>query len=144
MTAVEQEVRSQESGVRSNRAPAPTFEDLIVWQKSHAWVWAAYCFSDGFPPREIYGLTSQMRRAATSIPTNVAEGYGRETTGAYIQFLRVSQGSLKELETLILLVEKVETLETAKSELLMSECERVGKMLRNLIRALQAKQTTDR
>jgi len=105
---------------------------------------SCYRVTRDFPLDENYGLTSQMRRAATSIPTNVAEGYGRETTGAYIQFLRVSQGSLKELETLILLAEKVETLETAKSELLMNECERVGKMLRNLIRALQAKQTTDR
>jgi len=121
-----------------------SYRELDVWQVGMALAESCHRVTRDFPQAEIYGLTSQMRRAATSIPTNVAEGYGRETTGAYIQFLRVSQGSLKELETLILLVEKVETLETAKSELLMSECERVGKMLRNLIRALQAKQTTDR
>jgi four helix bundle protein len=70
---------------------------------------AEMCYRNtkGFPREEAYGMTSQIRCAAASIPANVAEGYGRESTGAYIQFLRVAQGSLKELESHLMLAERV-------------------------------------
>ena len=73
--------------------------DLIVWQKSMDLAVAAYRVTSSFPLEERYGLTSQIRRSSASIPANIAEGYGRESAGAYTQQLRVAQGSLKELET---------------------------------------------
>ena len=82
-------------------------------------------------------MTAQIRRAAASIPANIAEGNGREHTGSYIQFLRVSQGSLKELETHVLLAQTVELMEQADAEQILDMSEQVGKLLRSLIRALQ-------
>lgn len=70
------------------------------------------------------------------MPANIAEGYGRETTGSYAQFLRIAQGSLKELETHIMLSENVELLTKQRAAPMLESCERVSKMLRNLIRAL--------
>jgi four helix bundle protein len=84
-----------------------------------------------------------MRRSASSIPANVAEGYGRETTPMFIQFLRVAQGSLKELETHIMLAERVPSrLRSGAGAPLLADCDRIGRMLRNLIRSLQAKDNT--
>ena len=101
---------------------------------------AANCYREtkSFPRHEIYGMTSQIRRSAASIPANVAEGYGRESTGSYVQFLRVAQGSLKELETHLMLCERVELMTLSQASELLETCERVSKMLRNLIRALPA------
>lgn len=98
-----------------------------------------YRATKSFPRDELYGMSSQIRRAATSIPANIAEGYGRETTAAYINFLRISQGSLKELETLLLLANSVDLLDKSACDRLVGECEDVGRPLRALIRALQAK-----
>ena len=98
-----------------------------------------YRITRSFPRDEIYGLTSQIRRSASSVPANIAEGYGRENTGSFIQFLRVAQGSLKELETHLMLAERVEILASEQALPLLSDCDRIGKMLRNLIRALQSR-----
>ena len=116
-----------------------SYRDLDVWQV--AMTLAEMCYHDtkDFPRDEVYGMTSQIRRAATSIPANIAEGYGRESTGAYIQFLRVAQGSVKELETHLMLAERVRLMSLENSEKSLAECERVSKMLRNLIRSLEAK-----
>ena len=78
------------------RAPARTFEDLIVWQKAHAFVLAVYRLSREFPREEIYGLTSQLRRAAVSIPANIAEGFKRRGRLDKARFLNVAEGSLEE------------------------------------------------
>jgi four helix bundle protein len=100
---------------------------------------AALCYQKtrSFPRTEAFGMTAQIRRSAASIPANIAEGNGRENTGAYIQFLRISQGSLKELETHVLLAETVELMDKADAEQLLEMTEQVGKLLRSLIRALQ-------
>jgi len=99
---------------------------------------AANCYREtrSFPRDEIYGMTAQIRRSAASIPANVAEGYGRDSTGSYVQFLRIAQGSLKELETHLMLCERVELMNSNQATALLETCERVSKMLRNLIRAL--------
>jgi four helix bundle protein len=76
-----------------------SFKDLIVWQKSMELVEKVYKITESFPTKEQFGLISQMRRAAVSIPSNIAEGYGRNSTGSYIQFLSIARGSLLELET---------------------------------------------
>jgi len=80
-----------------------SFKDLIVWQKGIELVNEIYKVTKHFPKEELYGLTSQIRRAAISIPANIAEGWGRGTTKNYIQFLEISRGSLYELETLIII-----------------------------------------
>jgi len=100
---------------------------------------ACYEHTRLFPRDEMFGLTAQMRRSATSVPANIAEGHGRETPGAFVQFLRTAQGSLKELETHILLSTRVGLLQKPSSAQLMAQCDELGRMLRGLIRSLQAK-----
>jgi four helix bundle protein len=89
-------LRSRESGVRSQRAPARTFEDLIVWQKAHAWVLGVYRFTDVFPTKEMYSLTSQFRRSAISVPANIAEGFKKSGVADKKRFMNIAQGSLEE------------------------------------------------
>ena len=116
-----------------------SYRDLIVWQRSMDLAESCYKITAAFPKEELYGLTSQIRRAAVSVPSNIAEGNGRENTGAYIQFLRISQGSLKELETQLLLASRIGITAQDRSGLVLEECEEIGKMLRSLIRSLQSK-----
>ena len=99
-----------------------------------------YDITRNFPREEIYGLTSQMRRAAVSVPTNIAEGYGREYQNDYIRFPRVAQDSLKELETHLLLALWVELITTKAEQPILAQCESTGKLLRALLRALQRHQ----
>lgn len=98
-----------------------------------------YSFTRGFPKEELYGLTSQIRRASVSIPANIAEGYGRENPGDYARFLQIAQGSLKELETLILLSKEVGIAESTTIEAPLSLADRIGRMLRSLIRSIQSR-----
>ncbi len=98
---------------------------------------SCYRLAGRFPRDELFGLTSQIRRASASIPANIAEGHGRENTGSFVQSLRISQGSLKELETHLLLAERVGIVDQVDLEAVLSRCESLGKMLRALIRSLQ-------
>jgi four helix bundle protein len=116
-----------------------SYRDLDVWQVSMSLTERAYAETRSSPKEELFGMTGQIRRSAASIPANIAEGYGRERTASFIQFLRVAQGSAKELETHLLLSERVGLLASAPAQALLSDCERVSKMLRNLIRSLEAK-----
>ena len=116
-----------------------SYRDLIVWQQAMALAASCYKATKSFPASEVYGMTSQIRRSAASIPANIAEGNGRENTGAYIHSLRIAQGSLKELETHVLLAETVELMQKPDAEQLLVACESVGKLLRALIRSLQEK-----
>jgi four helix bundle protein len=102
---------------------------------------SCYRVTRRFPREELFGLTSQVRRSAASVPANVAEGHGREHTGSFVQHLRISQGSLKELETHLLLSERVGILPAADLQPVLAQCESLGKMLRALIRSLQDKST---
>lgn len=76
-----------------------TYRDLLVWQKSMSLVTEIYHVSGKFPPTEVYGLVSQVRRSAVSLPSNIAEGYGRNATGDYKRFLQIALASLFELQT---------------------------------------------
>jgi four helix bundle protein len=116
-----------------------SYRDLVVWQTAMALAEDCYRLTRAFPKEETFGLTSQIRRAASSIAANIAEGHGREGTASFIQFLRIAQGSTKELETHILLSESVGLLTREPQELLLSRCNEIGKMLRSLIRTLQEK-----
>jgi len=118
-----------------------SYRDLRVWQDAMSLAESCYRLTAQFPRDELFGLTSQVRRAAASIPANVAEGHGRENTGSFVQSLRISQGSLKELETHLLLAERVGILAASDLEPVIGRCESLGKMLRALIRSLQDKST---
>ncbi len=85
------------------RVPAKTFQDLIVWQKAHQFVLAVYRYTDNFPKSEIYGLTSQFRRAAISIAANIAEGFKKKGLADKARFMNVSQGSVEECRYYLIL-----------------------------------------
>jgi four helix bundle protein len=117
-----------------------SYRDLKIWQAAVDLAESIYSLSRDFPKSELYGLTAQMRRSAVSIAANIAEGHGRETTGAFIQFLRVTQGSLKELETHLILAGRLDLASQYETEKLLAECDEIGRMVRSLIRSLQEKQ----
>ena len=86
-----------------NRALAKSFTDLVVWQKAHALVLAIYRLTDAFPKSELYGLTSQLRRAAISIPANIAEGFRKRGLADKLRFYNIAQGSLEETRYYLIL-----------------------------------------
>jgi four helix bundle protein len=99
----------------------------------------SYAATKAFPKDELYGMTAQIRRCSTSIAANIAEGYGRDSDGSFIQFLRISHGSLKELETHIILSERVGIMPPATAAEFLESTDEVGKMLRGLITAVSEK-----
>src|SRR5439155_18249577 len=114
-----------------------SYRDLLVWQKAIALVTEIYRATRSFPKEEVYGLTSQMRRAAVSIPSNIAEGQARLTKGEFRQFLGQAKGSLAELDTQLVIAQHLGFL--ADSEPLSGRLSEVGRMLNGLIASL----TTD-
>ena len=117
-----------------------SYQDLDVWRIAVDLTEECYRLAAYFPRDEAYGLSAQIKRAAVSVPANIAEGYGRDQTGSYLQFLRISLGSLRELETHLIIVERVGLASGPSLTNARQMCDRVGRMLRNLIRALEAKQ----
>ena len=115
------------------------FKELKVWQKSYNLCLKVYKITKKFPKTEVYSLTSQMRRAALSIPCNIAEGYGRKTTPDYLRFLYMSYGSICELETQILLSGDLEYIETESLSELQSDIGEVERMLKALIKSIERK-----
>ena len=116
-----------------------SYRDLRVWENSMQLAKQCCFLTREFPREEIYGMTSQIRRAAASIPANIAEGSGRESTGDYVRFLRIAQGSLKELETHLILSTEVGLTRSENTELLLRTADEIGRMLRSLIRSLESK-----
>ena len=123
-----------------DQAKVETYRDLRVWQEAMALAEACYRLTREFPKEEMFGMTSQVRRSAASIAANIAEGYGRDQTRPFIHFLRMAQGSLKELETHLLLAERVMFAAAATLQPLLSSCDTLSKMLRSLIRSLQRRE----
>ena len=117
-------------------AKVESYRDLLVWQQAVDLAVSIYDATRGWPREELYGLTSQVRRAAASIPANIAEGYGRETRPSYEHFLRVAQGSLKELETHLLIAQRIGLDTSNKLGPLLTASESVRKLLRLLLRRL--------
>ena len=113
-----------------------THKDLDVWKEAMSLVKEIYSLTTNFPKEETYGLASQMRRAAVSIPSNIAEGAARNSGKEFIQFLYVSLGSLAELETQLLLSRELGFL---KNEGINGSIERIRKMLLGLIKHLKGK-----
>lgn len=112
--------------------------DLDVWKKSISLVTEIYSLTKGFPPEEIYGLTSQMRRAAVSVPSNIAEGAARKSSKEFLQFLHISLGSLAELETQLHIACNLRYLQDDHSA--VCEVVRIRQMIHGLANAIQGKQ----
>jgi four helix bundle protein len=111
-------------------------KDLMVWQRSMDLVEAVYRVTAKMPVNEQFGLTAQMRRAAVSVPSNIAEGYGRQATGEYRHHLAICRGSLLELETQLLICRRLEYLSVPETELVLDEIVQISKMLGSLISKL--------
>lgn len=121
-----------------------SYRDLKVWQMGMNLAECSYQLSASMPAGEKFGLVSQIRRASVSVPANIAEGYGRESRGAYVLFLKTARGSLHELETLLLVAIRVGILEQGRCETAFSVADQLGRMLTALIRSLQKRKGDSR
>jgi four helix bundle protein len=117
-----------------------TYRDLLTWQKSMALVTEIYRLSKSFPKDETYGLTSQMRRCAVSVPSNIAEGYGRNSISDYIRFLYIAIASLYELQTRIEIALNLQYLSKTGFDKLYESSREIERMLSSLTRKLNGKQ----
>lgn len=116
-----------------------SFKDLFVWQKGIELVNEIYKLTKQFPKEELYCLTSQIRRAAISVPSNIAEGWGRGTTKNYIQFLEIARGSLYETNTLIIISYNQDYVNKEICDKIEEKINEIGRMLNTLIAKLESK-----
>ncbi len=110
------------------------FTDLVVWQEGHLLVLDTYKFSEIFPQKEIFGLTNQMRRAAVSVTSNIAEGFSRQSVKEKIQFYSIAKGSLTELQSQLLVAKDVGFLRKEDYSILSDRADIVGRLLTGFIR----------
>jgi four helix bundle protein len=113
------------------------FKDLIIWQKGMEIAEKCYFLTLLFPKNELYGMVQQIRRCGVSIPANIAEGYGRRYTGEYIRFLNIAQGSVNELETHLILSQRVGLCEKKEAELILNLLKEESRMIISLIKKLE-------
>ena len=118
-----------------------TYRELLVWQKSMLLVIEIYKLSKSFPKDESYGLTSQIRRCAVSVPSNIAEGYGRNSTSDYIRFLNIATGSLYELQTDMEIALNLRYTDNRNFDKLYESSREIERMLSSLIRKLSNRGT---
>ena len=116
-----------------------SFRDLRVWRQAMELVFAVYQETRSFPREEIYGLTAQMRRAAVSVPSNIAEGKGMNSDPEFKRFLYHARGSLMELQTQILIAQELQYLSKEKAESLLERCTATGRSLAGLINSLKGR-----
>lgn len=116
-----------------------TYKDLEVWQKSIVFVTDIYNQTNNFPKEEMYGLVSQLRRSAVSVPSNIAEGSARQSNKEYIQFLYIALGSLVELDTQLIIAENIKFISNETLSDLQIKMEEIGKMLNGLIKYRKTK-----
>ncbi len=117
--------------------PIRSFEDLIVWQKSVDMCQTIYEVSAQFPSDERFGLVSQIRRSAVSIPSNIAEGYGRGTPAEYSRFLRVARGSLYEVETQLIIAARLGFIPADRFKEIRELTKECGRILAGLLRSIE-------
>jgi four helix bundle protein len=122
--------------------PLRSYQDLIGWKKSMTLVSGIYRCTQSFPKEEIYGLTSQLRRAAVSIPSNIAEGQGRLSRGEFKQFLGHAKGSVFEVETQLLIARDLGYLSEAGAKTLVDQVKEVGRILSGLLSSLDREKTS--
>jgi len=116
------------------RKPARSFRDLIVWQKAHQLVLAVYTNTKGFPKEEVYGLTSQIRRSASSVAANIAEGFKKKGNADKLRFYNISQGSLSETEYHLILADDLHYGEMTQLKI---QAEEVSKLLESYMDAIR-------
>jgi four helix bundle protein len=136
MKAEAKATRQQGSKV-SIMSQVNSYRDLIVWQKAMNLVTEVYSISQSFPSSEMYGLTSQIRRCAVSIPSNIAEGYGRHSTADYRRFLQISVGSLFELQTQIEIAQNLHYISKEIFDTFFEKTKELDRMLCSLITKLK-------
>ncbi|HVT90849.1 MAG TPA: four helix bundle protein [Tepidisphaeraceae bacterium] len=117
---------------------ARNYRDLLVWQKAMDLCEAIYRWTRGFPKEELYGLTQQLRRAGISIPSNIAEGQGRGSDKEWNRYLNIAYGSLREVETQILIAARLGYLDAANTEALLNVAGEVGRLINGLRRSLDS------
>jgi four helix bundle protein len=115
------------------------YQELIAWQKAMDLVVLIYKVTSGFPKEEVFALTAQVRRAAVSVPSNIAEGQGRVTTRDFLHFLSIAQGSLQETETQILIGERLNYLKPEQKAQILALSSDVGRLTSGLVNALTEK-----
>ena len=130
---------SRGPGFRGSSEMLKNYKELNVWQKSFELCIEIYRITAKFPNEERYGLTSQIRRSVVSIPSNIAEGYGRKTTVDYIRMLYISYGSVCELETQILLAGDLGFIERGELDIAKTNLAEIERMLKALIKSLENK-----
>ncbi|HLD47360.1 MAG TPA: four helix bundle protein [Desulfobaccales bacterium] len=114
-----------------------SYRDLVAWNKAMDLVTEIYRVTHNFPKEELFGLMSQLRRAAVSIPSNIAEGKGRLSKGEFRQFLGNARGSLAEVETQILIAQNLSYLDESETNTLLTKVEEVGEILNGLLSAVK-------
>jgi four helix bundle protein len=113
-----------------------TFNQLIVWQKAHQLVLQVYAITKQFPKDEVFGLSSQIRRAAVSIAANLAEGYKKKTKASKLNYLNISEGSLEEVKYYFILANDLEYINVQKFNSLETNAEEVGRLLNGYYNAI--------
>jgi four helix bundle protein len=115
---------------------ATNYRDLIAWQKAMDLVELVYVLTRAFPREEMYGLTGQLRRAAVSIPSNIAEGQGRTSSREFLNFLSIAHGSLREVETQLLIAQRINYLQPDQADQALNLAAEVGRLTKGLMNAL--------
>lgn len=126
-----------EEGGSAGKKKIESYKDLEVWKKGVRFAIEIHQYTKEFPDCEKFGLTNQIRRAAYSVPANIAEGYGRESPGNYIQFLKTARGSLNEVETFLFIALGLRYLSKEKLDEMIKKSTEIGKMLNSLLKKLK-------
>jgi four helix bundle protein len=127
--------------VTSDKNKPRGYRDLLVWQKGIAVVKSIYALTASFPDEEKFGLTSQMRRSAVSVPSNIAEGQARKSTREFIQFISNAEGSLAELDTQLVLSQELNLIKAIDASKLAAQIDELRRMLNSLRRRLMEAHT---
>ena len=120
-----------------------SYRDLEVWQKAMDLVVECYKIAERFPKTEVYGLTSQLRRAAVSVPANIAEGQGRSHTREFLNHLSIAYGSLMEVETHLQIAARLNYVDDSSTQSLLEKSAEIGRMLNGLIQSLNRRLPSD-
>ena len=125
-------------GIRGWDGNQMRYRDLVAWKKGMELVKAVYNATDSFPPHELYGLVSQLRRAAVSIPSNIAEGQAHYTNPEFVRFLRHARGSLAEIETQLLIALDRNYLTESNAEEMLNRIDELGRVLSGLLKSIKS------
>ncbi|WP_449371260.1 four helix bundle protein [Thiomonas sp.] len=128
---------------REKKLSIKNYQELQVWQKAMAFVESVYRATQAFPREEQFGLTNQVRRAVVSIPSNIAEGQGRNSTQAFLHFLSIAYGSLQESETQIMLAHRLGYMNPTDQDALLSAASEIARMINGLQKSLAVRQSGD-